>query len=85
MRGQSGDVEAIALGWNTMKKNFVCATCGSTNVLADAYCDWNIDNQRWEIVNVFEKGAVCEDCKGSCRLEERIVDESGDVKELDID
>lgn len=61
----------------------MCATCGSTNVLADAYCDWSVDDQGWQIVNVFEKGAFCEDCEGPCRLKKRIVNDYGEKFEVE--
>jgi hypothetical protein len=55
-----------------MKKvMMICGRCGGENVLADAYCSWNVETQEWEVANVFDKGAVCEDCKDDCRIEER--------------
>jgi len=50
---------------------FVCSKCGGENVFADAFCSWNVDEQEWEIASTFEKGAVCDDCDGPCRLETR--------------
>ena len=35
----------------------VCSQCGSEEVLADAYAQWNVGSQQWEIVETFEKGA----------------------------
>ena len=49
----------------------VCAKCGGQNVLADAYCSWNVEEQQWEIAGTFDKGALCEYCDGPCRIEER--------------
>jgi hypothetical protein len=49
----------------------VCGTCGSTKVLADAFAEWNVSNQQWELQNTFDKGAYCEGkCDGETRIEE---------------
>jgi hypothetical protein len=48
----------------------VCRHCGSENVLADAYVQWNVPHQCWEIQNVFGSGHYCEDCDGECKLDE---------------
>ena len=48
----------------------ICATCGGDDVRADAYAAWNVDTQEWELVTTFDKGSVCEDCGGECRIEE---------------
>ena len=46
----------------------VCAECGSDDVRADAYAEWNVDTQQWEVSATFDKGAVCETCGGECSL-----------------
>lgn len=46
-----------------------CRTCGSQSVLADAFAEWNYEEQRWELQNTFEKGAFCEDCDGETRID----------------
>lgn len=48
----------------------VCGTCGSDDVRADAYAEWNEELQQWEVSAVFDKGAVCEPCGGETRIEE---------------
>jgi len=48
----------------------VCSLCGSEDVLADAYAFWNAETQQWEVSNVFDKGAYCNNCDGECRIEE---------------
>lgn len=50
-------------------KNMVCATCGSENILVDAYAAWDFDQQGWVLVDTFAKGAYCEDCDGECAVE----------------
>jgi hypothetical protein len=57
-----------------MKKEYpVCSFCGSDNVRADAYAQWNRDRQEWELTTTFDKGAVCEPCGGETSLEWRKV------------
>jgi hypothetical protein len=48
----------------------VCDECGSEDVLADAYAQWDIDQQDWVVANVFDKGAFCPDCDGDARIAE---------------
>lgn len=47
-----------------------CASCGSENVKADAYAEWNPELQMWEIVSLFDN-TDCEDCGGECSTVER--------------
>ena len=47
----------------------VCATCGGDDVKADAYAAWDSDAQKWDVVDTYDKGAICEDCDGPCSLE----------------
>jgi hypothetical protein len=54
-----------------MKVKIICATCQSEDVLADAYAEWNVARQKWEIQNVFDKGAYCNLCGGETRLIEK--------------
>jgi len=44
--------------------------------MADAYAAWNIERQEWELVNTFDKGAVCDDCDGETRIKERELDDA---------
>ena len=47
----------------------VCSTCGSENVLADAYAQWNVEKQDWELANVFDKNSYCGGkCDGECNI-----------------
>jgi hypothetical protein len=36
----------------------VCSRCGSEEVVADAYAEWNVDSQAWGIVQTFDKGRI---------------------------
>ncbi len=59
-----------------MKICFVCSVCKSAEVVADAYAEWNMETQAWELQNVFEySGGYCNACDGPTRLEERKCDE----------
>ena len=53
------------------KVKMVCSHCGSEEVLADAYAQWDVDNQLWEVVETYSKGAYCSKCDGETRIEER--------------
>jgi hypothetical protein len=53
------------------KVRMVCSHCGSEDVVADAYAEWDVDLQAWEIVQTFDKGAYCNQCDGETRIEER--------------
>ena len=48
----------------------VCSHCGSENVLADAHALWNVEEQKWELANVFDKGHFCNQCDGECSIKE---------------
>jgi hypothetical protein len=40
----------------------VCQTCGSDNVRLDAWAEWNLDTQRWELSQTFD-AAYCDRCE----------------------
>lgn len=54
----------------------VCSTCGSEDVYADAYAEWDVANQCWKVANTFDKGAHCGACDGETRIDE-VPDDSG--------
>jgi hypothetical protein len=56
------------------KIRIVCSHCGSEDVRADAYAQWDVDSQSWEIAQVFEKGAFCSQCDGETRIEKRPIE-----------
>src|SRR5690606_40474676 len=45
----------------------VCGTCGSTDVSRDAWGDWNVATQQWELRSVYDD-AHCHDCERETRL-----------------
>jgi hypothetical protein len=47
----------------------VCRECGSENVLHDAFVRWNKETQKFEVDNVFDKGAYCCDCDGETSID----------------
>lgn len=51
------------------KLAMVCGECGSTAVVADAYAEWDTEQQDWTVANVFEKGAHCDTCDGETRID----------------
>jgi hypothetical protein len=55
----------------------VCSHCGAEEVLADAYAQWDVEEQAWEIVETFDKGAYCSKCDAETRIEERPVHKIG--------
>jgi hypothetical protein len=62
------------------RKRMVCSRCGSTNVLRDAYAEWDITKQDWVLQNVFDH-AVCdsEKCNGyETRIDEELIEEKED-------
>jgi hypothetical protein len=51
------------------KIRIVCGTCGSEDVSRDAWGDWDVERQRWELRTVFDY-AHCHACDCETRLEE---------------
>ena len=47
-----------------------CGTCDGENVRRDAYAEWNVELQQWELATVFDQ-AVCEACGCECSLIEK--------------
>ena len=48
----------------------VCGTCGSINVLCDAWAEWDEVEQEWTLQNTFD-AAFCEDCEGETSIEDQ--------------
>lgn len=51
----------------------VCAECGSDDVRRDAWGEWDVENQCWELGTVFDQG-YCESCGGEASLDEKELD-----------
>ncbi|MFP3556450.1 hypothetical protein SB861_37905 [Paraburkholderia sp. SIMBA_049] len=46
----------------------VCTDCGSDNVCFDAWSEWDVETQQYELSNTFDE-AYCQGCDGSCKVE----------------
>jgi hypothetical protein len=46
-----------------------CKTCGSTNVMRDAWAAWDVERQRWELGSIFD-AAYCGKCQGATTIVE---------------
>lgn len=40
----------------------ICEECGSEKVVADAFVQWNIEKQSWEVQVAFDKDSTCHEC-----------------------
>ena len=49
---------------------YVCDHCGSDDVRADAYAQWDVDAQEWTVSATFPN-YICEDCGGETRVSEK--------------
>lgn len=51
-------------------KNMVCRDCGSTQVLLDAWAEWDIASQQWVLQNTFDNAY----CEGKCDGETKVIE-----------
>ena len=56
------------------KVNMICENCESTDVVADAYATWNVEEQKWELISTYDKGSYCNSCDDECRIVEQEID-----------
>lgn len=56
------------------KIEMVCSTCGSDEVLCDAYAEWCVETQDWILHSTYDKGAHCDRCGGECRIVEQEIE-----------
>lgn len=59
------------------KIQIICSTCGSTNVMRDAWATWDVAAQEWTLGSVFDQG-YCDECDGEQSLDEVEYDEACD-------
>jgi hypothetical protein len=57
-----------------MKIKHVCEKCGSEEVFVDAYAEWDVDTQSWELVNL--RCDWCVDCDGETNIIEQEIKET---------
>lgn len=48
---------------------FVCKQCGGTTVTRDAWAEWNVDDQEWQLGAAYDY-AFCHDCEAETHLVE---------------
>lgn len=53
-----------------LKLRMVCEDCGSEEVTRDAWAQWNVEMQDWELGAVFDY-AYCHRCQRDAHIEER--------------
>ena len=46
---------------------FICSNCGSDQVVSDAWAEWSIETQQWELGEVFDH-TFCLACETECGL-----------------
>ena len=51
-------------------RTYTCATCGSDQVMLDAWAAWSAESQSWELAATMQS-AFCEECDGETRLIEQ--------------
>lgn len=52
------------------KHKVVCTSCGSDDVVVDAWAEWNVPKQQWQLAETFESTAYCRNCDGECSIRE---------------
>lgn len=53
----------------TLKTARICSTCGSTDVRADAWAEWDIEAGQWVLTDTYDN-KWCETCEGETKLRE---------------
>lgn len=51
----------------------VCSHCGGSDVVRDAWAEWDEEAQEWSLGTIFDH-AHCNDCDGKTRLEEKPIE-----------
>ena len=52
-----------------MKVTYVCSNCGGSNVVRDAWAEWDPVRQEWILQSTFDE-SYCYDCEGEHSLKE---------------
>jgi hypothetical protein len=51
------------------KFKYVCVQCGSSDVRAEAECEFNIEKQQWEILEFYHDRDYCMECLETVRTD----------------
>lgn len=52
--------------------DIVCSTCGSNEVVLDAYAQWCVESQDWELCSTYDE-AYCTMCDARTHLKEVVL------------
>ena len=55
------------------RHTIVCQACRSQDVAVEGVIRWSNQEQRYEVVEICDKGHVCEDCGGETRIEQIVL------------
>jgi len=61
----------------------ICTACGSADVRADAYAEWDAAAQAWSLVTTFDN-TDCENCGGQCGVEWVALDSPEAIKAAEM-
>jgi len=61
-----------------MKTRKKCGTCGSEEVVRDAWAEWDFEKQEWVLADIFDD-AWCNTCEGECSIEDEEVTADGEI------
>lgn len=59
----------------TKRINYICNECGSSDVLLDAWAEWDVSQQDWVLFDTLSQ-AYCRRCDGEARLQEVTLQEA---------
>jgi hypothetical protein len=45
---------------------YVCNLCGSDDIAADAWAQWDIETQQWELLSTYDD-KFCRSCETECK------------------
>lgn len=45
----------------------VCPHCGGDDLVTDGACRWSVEEQKWELVNLYDQEATCQSCDRDVR------------------
>ena len=75
-------LEAAGVPEFSKKVRKICDECGSENVNCDAFAQWSVEDQEWQLSSTFDKGSTCDDCDGECRIETATPIDDGETLEI---